>query len=630
MGKRIRDKHSEGNKLPACRRKGLRLFLACLALCVSFLFGSPTSESLEEKEIVRLVLEKSTDYYADSWTGEAERGGEIRFHLYPSMGVEIVGSDPEGASLTPQEDGSVWLTFSDVRYTKTVRILTRRKTRDLTYHANGGSVWEDGASVTDESSEVSEISPQVAVSYPMYHLYQNTETGQELFTRDGYTLIGWNTRPDGTGAAVGLGSRYDFSDGSDLYAQWVPWTEESTFLTEESGEGVVIVGYSGEEALLVIPPVIGGKSVYGIAESAFAGCEAETVVLSPGLRQVGNRAFEGSLVREVILFDDLRSIAARAFEGCTNLQTLKLQAASAPVYAGSYFSTFADKMDRLAALRGKPVIGLFSGSSTRFGYQSRLIEEAFPDYAVVNLGVFAYADTYTQYLMILSLMEEGDILISTPEFDAAESQFAVAASMDAEIFAMCEENYDLLTLLDLREVNGVFQALDEYLARRAGMKAATYEACASDFDEDGKASISPSYNWQGDYCLYRPNAESDAPVFGLPVEYTKTAFPETMFLVYNGLAERFAENGITFLFSYAPRNSLAISEASTPEARAGLDAWLRESLAAPVISELEASLMPGRYFWGTDNHLSTEGSYLRTCVMIEDLKAYWERSEEGS
>ena len=46
-----------------------------------------------------------------------------------------------------------------------------------------------------------------------------------------------------------------------------------------------------------------------------------------------------------------------------------------------------------------------------------------------------------------------------------------------------------------------------------------------------------------------------------------------------------------------------------------------------MISGIETSLMPGRYFWLIDSHLSTEGARLHTAQVIEDLSAYFLKEE---
>ena len=57
-----------------------------------------------------------------------------------------------------------------------------------------------------------------------------------------------------------------------------------------------------------------------------------------------------------------------------------------------------------------------------------------------------------------------------------------------------------------------------------------------------------------------------------------------------------------------------------PEAIAALDAYFRENLNAAILTPLQDSLLPGRYFYGTDNHLSTNGVALRTAQVITALK----------
>ena len=74
-------------------------------------------------------------------------------------------------------------------------------------------------------------------------------------------------------------------------------------------------------------------------------------------------------------------------------------------------------------MKDKKKIVLFSGSSTRFGYDSEMIDQAFPDYEVVNMGVFAYSPALPQLELIRSCMKEGDVLLDSPEFDAANRQF---------------------------------------------------------------------------------------------------------------------------------------------------------------------------------------------------------------
>ena len=103
-------------------------------------------------------------------------------------------------------------------------------------------------------------------------------------------------------------------------------------------------------------------------------------------------------------------------------------------------------------------------------------------------------------------------------------------------------------------------------------------------------------------------------------------FPQWLYIEpANQVYRQFQQAGIYVYMTYSPRNRLCISDESTPEARQELDAYFRRTLAIPIISQLEDSLVPGRYLYGTDNHLSTEGVELRTRQVLEELKTQMSR-----
>ena len=607
------------------------------ALCFCGCEKPPESPTLaSSSEVYRIVLEESPAFYADQYVQEVEKGQEAVFTLRLMPGWRITGCDgKENRTFTEDTDGNTILTISDLDFSSVVCVQAERET--VTF------VYRDTAS---ENTLVREV--------PVSHLSLNTLQASEAFSREGYVLIGWNTAPDGSGTEIGLGSRVraeDFPDKTyNLYAMWVKEASETDFVTEPVGNGLRITEYSkkdmenitghaddktepwdttghseSEPDILAIPGKIGGLPVYSIAEGAFAGCKAGTVVLPPGLKNVEKRAFEGATLHTLYLFDDLQTISAHAFDGCENLRTLRVQAATAPVYSGNYFATFADKVDYLKSVRDQKKLVLFSGSSARFGYDCDLLKKEFPEYEPVNMGVFAYTNALPQYHLILSYMNEGDILLASPEFDAPQSQFCISRQLEWHHFAMAEANYDLLSELDLREYASVFAALDEYLQIRAGMDGKEYTMSPAEYDEEGNPVHTPSYNRYGDYILYRENAKTDQPVYGLPVDYTADALPKSTFLdPFNEVITLFQEKGIRFLVTYAPRNEKALSERSSRETRAELDQHLRDNLIAPVISDIEESMYSGYYLYGTDNHLSTEGVKIRTERIVEDLRRFLE------
>lgn len=587
-----------------------RAWLFLMAALLFALSGCRAEAEPAEPFLCRVVLEEGEGFTAQSYTGQTSPGGELRFTLRPEDGYAVTGADFDGCTLEREPGGGVTLVLPEVRWSTVVRLEVARLDTALFYHANGGTRLDGG-----------DPAQPVEVPVTPSHLRWNTAVGTDLFTRPGYTLSGWNTAPDGSGTAVGLGSRVTPPEGLVLYAQWSRWTGPGLFQWEPLGDGAAITAYSGAEQVLTVPAELDGLPVRAVKEKAFAGAACDTVILPDTLRTLENGAFDGCALSELTLSDSLRTVSDYTFSNCENLKTLHINAARPPVYSGTYYATFADKFDRLLFLEGRRKLILFSGSSARFGYDSARLDVSFPDLDVVNMGVFAYTNALPQLELILTCVGEGDILLHSPEFDAAQRQFCTSANLDAPFFNMMEANYDLVSLLDLRQYGQVFTAFGAYLDSREGVDEGSCTLSPADFDEDGKPVDTPSYNVYGDYILYRPNAADEDPVYGLPVDYTVRAFPKAAFLdPLNREYRRFLDRGVKVYFTYAPRNRLAVSEESTPEARAELDAYLRENLCVPVLGGIESSLVSGVYLYGTDNHLSTEGVALRTEEIIAALR----------
>lgn len=554
--------------------------------------------------LCRVVLEEGEGFTCDRYAQAVAPGEDACFRLECAEGYEILGADWEGAVLTPGGDG-VALTLPGVRYSTAVSLTVARREVYLYYDRNDGS---------GEAPVRRGLAPA--------HLRWNT--AGPIFSREGYTLTGWNTAPDGSGTAVGLGGRIAAESGLTLYAQWAPWSPPERFRWTAEGEGAAVTAWLGGEEDAVVPGVLGGLPVRRIAAGAFDGAGCRKIVLPDTLYVLDQGALDGCAVEKLWLFDNIRRLAG-GFDRCENLATLHLAAVEEPVYSGTYFDTFQDKFDRLYALRGESKIVLFSGSSVRFGFDCAAIDAAFPGWEVVNMGVYAYSSALPQMELIRACMGPGDVLIHCPEFDATKRQFCTTTDLDEGFFNMMESNYDTLARLDLRGFTNVSGALQSYLNTRSGMEKKSYDLSPAGFDEDGTPVKRPSYNEYGDYVVYRPNARSEEPIYGLPVQYTVSAFPKERFLdPLNREYSRFLEQHIAVYFAYSPRNALAISEDSTPQARAELDAYLRANLYADVITPIEDSLWSGIYLYGTDNHLSTEGAAIHTERLIPLLRAQME------
>lgn len=570
------------------RLTGLIILLVCLGGC--------GEKDRDKTAMCSVVLEECEGVSAGKESTETPRGEDVSFVLKLKQGYILTGTDYKDYELKEENENTV-LTLKNVRYSTVVKLNVSYEYR--IYYPNGGL----GKAVKEAS--VTGVN--------------NTRT--EAFVREGYIQTGWNTEPDGSGDYIGFGSR---SQCDELYAVWAKETDESLFSYICSDESATVTGYYGREDRCVLPDTLGGLPVRVIAQGAFENAEFTEFVCPDTVQIIEDGAFKNADVVTLTLFDNLLQLSDKSFQGCP-IKTLYLNARRAPVYAGSYFSAFPDKCERLFSLEGKKIV-LFSGSSGRYGYNSQKIEEAFEEYEVVNMGTYAYTNALPQLDIIFQAVNENDILIEAPEFDAPVQQFCESDRLDRFFFSLVETDYKLASLLDIQQYTGVFDALNEYLYEHSRMAARDYSYLASEYDDDGNRIDYPTYNKYGDYTLKRPNSEKDEMHRAVPADYTTDTITAARISALNEELLKFTEKGVKVLFSYAPRNRSSLTESSTGERIEETEQLICEMLSVPVISKIEDYFYSGIYFYEIDNHLSDEGVELRTEQLIADLAEWMERS----
>ena len=562
-----------------------------------FLSGCGGQKKQDGHRIV--VIEDCEDVIPDRREADVIRGEDVSFTLTLKNGCVVTGTDYEDSEISGSGD-KVVLTLRNVQYSAVVKLSTSYELR--IYDPNGGK----GESVRMAASDTV------------------TNTRTKPFIREGYIQTGWNTKPDGSGEHIGFGSR---TRCDLLYAEWMKETPEEKFSYVCTQDSAAVTGYNGTENVCVLPDTLGGKPVRVICSGAFADADFTEFVCSDTVQTIENAAFENAAVEKLVLFDSLIQVSDESFGGCP-VRTLSLNARRNPVYAGTYFSAFPDKCERLFSIKGKKIV-LFSGSSGRYGYDSAAIDRALEEYDVVNMGTYAYTNAKPQLDIVLQAMREGDVLVEAPEFDASSQQFCETSELDQFFFSLTETDYKLIELLDLRRYTGVFDALNDYLYEHGRAEERDYSCLASQYDDDGNRSSYPTYNEYGDYIIERPNSENDEMHRIIPADYTTDNITPQRLQTLDKELACFTEKGVDVVFTYAPRNRSSLTEGSTKQRMDETEKLIQGTLSVPVISEMEDYFYSGIYFYEIDNHLSTEGAQMRTAQLIGDLKGWMERRING-
>ena len=122
------------------------------------------------------------------------------------------------------------------------------------------------------------------------------------------------------GAVVSRNKDASANSGGGIF-QGISTTPAKYFTYEETDNGIIITGYTGEDSSVKIPSEIKGTPVTGLAEKAFFQCETiYSVELPDTIQEIPAYAFyKCTNLSEIVFEDGVISIGTHAFEGCTSL-----------------------------------------------------------------------------------------------------------------------------------------------------------------------------------------------------------------------------------------------------------------------------------------------------------------------
>ena len=585
------------------------VLIACLFLCSCAIGGDP------EKKYVKVSVVDSVFFKAAEPCRSVEYGETAEFILRMRPGFYFSSCSYKDYEVSGRNGEYTLLLKNVTRPARvTVHVISgqRKANENPVFSCSIRYVYNDGTN--REKTEDYTLS---------YHIRPNTMQGGGI-ERNGYTLLCWNTRADGSGEDVGLGSRVTVEKGGSLtlYGKWAKWADEKDFVTRRQNGAVRLVGYrgSGTDDPFVIPGKIDGLEVIGIASSfttamRCGSLSSTALVLPPSVVTVEDNAFLHSSFSEVRFSDNLQSFGSRAFPNA--ISTFRINAATPPrLQKENYNVRFADNLDIIIANKDKKKMIFYSGCSMCYGLDSRMAKDAFGgEYVVVNAGLNGEFNALFQLECMLPYVGEGDVLVHAPEQPNAY-QFLANKMVDSRVYCMVEGNYDLLALADFSYNAYMIESYTSY----AAFRKRTAECSYSDYN--------PLFNNYGDCVAERPYDESTeaardisySDIWG--VDFRLLTEENISFLA--GVYDRFRQKGAETFFSWAPMNDRSTAHEDVRAAAAAFQEELRKLFlphGIPIISEATDYVYPGRYFFDTDYHLNDIGVIMRTERLIKDVKS---------
>ena len=594
---------------------------------------SSCKESFASSHHVKVMMEEGQSYFVSDPIQEIDKGEDVTFHVRINPDY-IFDSCSYRNYQVKEEDHKLILTLLDIKYSLIVSLSLKEVKEEASFSSTekiDDSSSSPSLPIIKEymnyhaglSSFLSTEEETLPIAIENHHLRENAINGYQYYqNKDGYQFDCFNTKEDNSGENVYFGSRIPYGV-KDLYPVFLKETDVNDFSFEEGTNGYMITSYLADEEEVIIPSYYQGKKVVGISSGAFINKKVKSLHLSHHIKMIEPDSFKHTGLEEITFCDNLSNIFDSSFS-LTPLKKVHINAIRKPVASGSYYDTFSDKVDYLDLVKDEKKIVLFSGSSTRYGYDSTLIEDAFPDYKVINMGVFAYVNVKPQLEVIKHYLHEGDILIHSPEFDSwcLDQQFAFDESFQSNLFYFFEGDYHNLEYVDISKYGDFFTQFRSYQGQRNLMPNKDYSIQAKHYDDDGNYYEEETYNIQGDFILYRENNPTDERLMQPLTPYTVSTFRDELFTSINQIYDELSNIGVDCYFTYAPKNIRALSMDSTLSEINQVDSLFKEKISVPILGNIHDSLYPGTCFYLIDNHLSTEYAIVRTNKVIENLQTF--------
>ena len=303
-------------------------------------------------------------------------------------------------------------------------------------------------------------------------------------------------------------------------------------------------------------------------------------------------------------------------------------AALPAVFDDTYMGELKYKCERLASARG-PKIVLVGGSSCAFGVDSALIKQEFPDYEVVNFGMYAALGSRMMLDLAQDSIGTGDIVIFLPEIneqtlsDFTDGAYALQG-LDGAWYLLARIRPDLYPSL--------LGALPDF-----SMEKLHYQLEGA-LPEPGALYRRSSFNEFGDIdnTMVSQNIMPEEYDPDLPVYFDSEILTQEFADYLNDYARRLDKKGAVLYYHFCPVNKLSAacrtegergqegSVSSLCTAEESAQNFYRDLDAAlnfPLLGDPRAALMEAGWFYDTNFHLNLAGKTVFTRQLVRDLKS---------
>lgn len=284
------------------------------------------------------------------------------------------------------------------------------------------------------------------------------------------------------------------------------------------------------------------------------------------------------------------------------------------VYTNTYYAALVDKVKRLEEHKGEKKIILVGGSNIAFGFDSESLEKEFPDYKVVNFGLYAALGTKLMLDLSKNYISAGDMVFVIPETNA--EAMSLYFNPNGTLMAL-EERMDLISALDDENKKSITGTYFSFVNGR--------NQYSSPIEVSGVYQRK-NFNSYGDI-LYTEKDENGVEYRArnrmtvhydptMPIDYSMS-LNQDFFTYLNNYSDFVYSKGAAAYYGFSPVNSLAVKNTDSID-----DFYwsIRSALKMKVIGNPHEYNIDSHYFYDSNFHLNDAGAILRTAIFAEDIK----------
>lgn len=277
-------------------------------------------------------------------------------------------------------------------------------------------------------------------------------------------------------------------------------------------------------------------------------------------------------------------------------------------YDHTFLGEMKYKHERLLNTKSKRII-VIGGSSVPFSLNSSLLKEYFPEYEIVNYGMYADLGISVMLDFVKDNIHKDDIIIISPE----QSSQTLSNYFSGDNFWQCDDGYNkLFPLLSLKRKQQAIASFPSFVGKKInysinGLPEIDGIYTRDSFNEYGDISYQRDYNIMSLH--YNPNQL---------ISFDKNIISKDFIDELNSFSLYASNKGAEIYYRFAPINKEALI--SNKNQIDEYYQFLHSKLHFSILGNPHNSVLSAEWFYDTNFHLNSYGATYFTKGLIQDLK----------